>query len=126
MTASAPALVYVAGPYSAPTQWEVEQNVRRAEACGAEVVRLGAYPVIPHCNTRGWFTELQPAAWWYLTTEALLLRCDALVVCCDDYSWSVGTLAEVEAALSARMPVFVGERRMDDLSDWLATRGGTT
>jgi len=37
-------IVYVAGRFNADTHWEVEQNVRRAEALAVEVARLGAHP----------------------------------------------------------------------------------
>jgi hypothetical protein len=44
-------LVYIAGPYRAPTTWDVDQNIHRAREIGAIVAGLGAYPIIPHSNT---------------------------------------------------------------------------
>lgn len=41
-------LVYVAGPYAAPTPEGIEQNVRRAVAVGAYATRLGYAPIVPH------------------------------------------------------------------------------
>ena len=41
-------LIYIAGPFTAPTHWQVAQNIRAAEAAGREVALLGHMPVIPH------------------------------------------------------------------------------
>src|SRR5687767_6886277 len=44
-------LVYVAGSFSAPTRAGVEANIHAAALRGLEVAKLGACPMIPHCNT---------------------------------------------------------------------------
>jgi hypothetical protein len=40
--------VYVAGPYSASTKKEVEQNVKEAIEVGVAILKKGHYPYIPH------------------------------------------------------------------------------
>lgn len=44
-------LVYVAGPYRAKTQWQVDRNIQAAREVGAHILEAGAYPLIPHSNT---------------------------------------------------------------------------
>ncbi len=44
-------IIYIAGPYRAPTAWRIAENVRAAERVGLEVARAGAMPLIPHANT---------------------------------------------------------------------------
>jgi len=97
MTAPSPKLVYVAGPYRAPTPWEVECNIVAARKLGAKVAQVGAYPVIPHSNTAH-FDGLATDALWLGGTLELLRRCDA-VVFTGDYERSSGARDErVEAA----------------------------
>jgi hypothetical protein len=110
--------VYVAGPYAAATRWEEEQHVRRAEAVGYEVARRGAYPVIPHTNTRPLFSDLHDADWWYAATLAELRTCDAVVLV-PGWRQSTGATREKEAAEQAGIPVFLHVR---DLEGWFATR----
>lgn len=72
-----PPTIYIAGPYTAPTAWGIEQNIRRAEAEGMAVARLGGFPVIPHTNTRSWFAEVQPYEFWLAGTIKMMRSCDA-------------------------------------------------
>jgi hypothetical protein len=44
-------LVYVAGPYRGKGEWEVVQNIRRAETLALAVWKLGAACICPHKNT---------------------------------------------------------------------------
>jgi hypothetical protein len=91
-------LVYVAGPFSGKGATREEQRadtelkIKRAEALGLKVARLGAYPVIPHCNTsHPEFEDVQPYQFWIdghgrATTTTLR--------CCPVH----GRLADVERA----------------------------
>lgn len=87
-------LVYVAGPYRAANAWLVEQNIRNAEALGRVVAMCGAFPLIPHANTRQHFEPLQPAEFWLQGTLHLLAVCDAAVFT-EDYRRSTGAVAEM-------------------------------
>ena len=44
-------LVYIAGPYRAPTPWQVEQNIRAAMDAAVVVWAAGLYALCPHANT---------------------------------------------------------------------------
>ena len=108
-------LVYVAGPYTAPTRYAMERHVQAAESIGYEVARLGAMPVIPHTNTRPHFCDLQDESWWYAATLALLRVCDAVILA-PGWSQSVGVKGEILAAEELGMPVF---KTIMDLGEWL-------
>ncbi len=88
--------VYVAGPYRAPTAWGVEQNIVRARSWGAELVKAGAYPVIPHSNTSH-FDGLAEDWFWLAGTLELLKRCDGAIFI-PGWSASSGSKAEHAAA----------------------------
>jgi hypothetical protein len=107
-------LVYVAGPYRAPTAWGVERNIQRARDLGALVAQAGAYPVIPHSNTSH-FDGLAPDALWLDGTIELLRRCDAVIVV-DCWEQSSGTRAELAEANDRRLPVFF---ELADLRAWI-------
>ena len=109
-------LVYVAGPYSAPTRFETESNVHRAEALGVQVARAGAYPVIPHSNTRPYFEDLQGHDFWLAGTMQLMRRCDAVILL-ENWHQSSGAKAEVDEASAIGLPVFTN---IDALKSWLS------
>jgi len=98
-------VVYVAGAYKAPTSWQREQNVRRAENAALEIAKLGASPLCPHTNTRFFEGECTPE-FWYEATMELLRRCDAIFVIGSDWQQSEGTVREVEEATRLKKPVF--------------------
>ncbi len=106
-------LVYVAGPYRAPTIREIEHNIAKAEDAGVTIVTLGAYPVIPHANTRACFQGTATDGFFLEGTMELMRRCDAVLVIGD----SPGTRAEVREAEKLKIPVF--EKRTD-LLKWLS------
>lgn len=45
-------LIYIAGPYTAPTRWEQELRVRDAEYAMVDIARAGAMPICPHTMCR--------------------------------------------------------------------------
>ena len=98
-------VVYIAGPYSGPNAWAIEQNVRRAEEAGLFVAECGAMPIIPHTNTR-FFHGLLTEAFWYAGTMELLKRCDGIMLI-DRWMDSIGSKAEFEMALARKIPIFV-------------------
>lgn len=120
----APALVYVAAPYRGLTGWDVEQNIRRAEALAAEVAKLGAYPVTPHACTRGYFESFQPGEFWLRATLALLSRCDAAIFS-DDWERSTGARGELDWCVANGLPYFdqPGVGSLMALRHWLAGWG---
>jgi nucleoside 2-deoxyribosyltransferase len=98
-------LVYIAGPYRAPTTWGVDQNIHRAREIGAIVAGLGAYPIIPHSNTAHMDGAADDVLWLAGTLE-LMRRCDAVVVA-PRWERSTGTRAEIDEAMRLEIPVFM-------------------
>lgn len=97
-------VVYVAGPYRAPTHWGVVQNIRRAEEVGLEVAKLGVMPCVPHLAS-GSFGGEMPEEFWLEGTMDLLRRCDAVVLV-PGWRESRGTLDELCEAGALKIPVF--------------------
>ena len=102
-----PKLVYVAGSYRAASRWEVEQNIRRAEATAARVLEAGAFPVCPHANTRGYLEDLATEDFFVAGTLELMCRCDAVVLVADDpnLAQSRGVAGELAEAIRRGLPV---------------------
>lgn len=108
-------VVYIAGPFRAATAYEIELNVRVAEARALEVWRLGAAAICPHANTR-FFHGAAPDELWLSGDLELLRRCDALITC-RGYENSSGAKAEIEFARANGIPIF---HHILDLHMWLA------
>jgi hypothetical protein len=106
-------IIYIAGPFSAPTAWGIEQNVRRAESIAAEVVKLGAMPLCPHANTR-FFHGFASDEFFIEGTMELLRRCDAVALT-PDWRCSQGARGEEIEARRLGLPVF----------DWSTGAGGS-
>lgn len=98
-----PLLIYIAGPYRAPTAWQREQNIHRARTWGVAVAHAGAYPVIPHANAAHFDGEAEDALWLAGTLE-LMRRCDAVLMI-PRWSDSSGARAEHDEAMRLGIPV---------------------
>ena len=97
-------VVYVAGPFRAPTAWEIAENIREAERIGLQIARLGAMPLIPHANTAHFHGSL-PDEFWLKGTMELMRRCDAIMML-DGWRKSEGSVAEREEMVRLGKPVF--------------------
>lgn len=97
-------LVYVAGPFTAPNAFEFRANIHAAEEIGRVVAEAGAYPVIPHANTRH-FVGLCTEQFWYDGTIALLAACQAIALT-KDWRRSKGARNEARFAYASEIPVF--------------------
>ena len=115
--ASSIACIYIAGAYTAPDAWGVEQNVRRAESLAYEVAKLGAMPVCPHTNLRYMCYEI--ATFMYPATLELMRRCDAVLMV-EGWEQSTGACGEYEEAGLLKMPRFW---TLNGLRGWLSARG---
>jgi nucleoside 2-deoxyribosyltransferase len=107
-------LVYIAGPFRAANAWEVEQNIRKAEALALEVWKLGAAVVCPHTNTR-FFDGALPDATFLAGDLEILSRCDAVLMV-DGWEQSRGAVAESVFATDKGIRVFTS---LADLGQWL-------
>lgn len=111
---SALKVVYIAGPFRGPNAWEIEQNIRRAEALALEVWKIGAACLCPHTNTRFFQGAADDSVWLDGDLE-LLARCDAVLLT-PDWERSSGARAEVEFAVKRGIRIFYDLRA---LSQWL-------
>ena len=114
-------LIYIAGPYRAACEWQVVQNIRRAEALALAVWQSGAACICPHKNTALFGGAAEDSLWLEGDLE-MMRRCDA-VLCTDDWRRSKGALEEVRVANEARIPVF---QTLAELQKWLLSTSDTT
>jgi hypothetical protein len=110
-------VVYIIGPFRGKSNWDVQQNVRRAEAMALEVARLGAMPLCPHKNTEN-FDGLLTGEFWLEGTKELLRRCDAAIVL-PGWPASAGSVGEIEEA--AVRGIFIANN-LDELRGWLEAK----
>ena len=108
-------LVYVAGPYRASREWQVVENIRRAEAIALEVWLMGAACICPHKNT-ALFGGSAPDETWLRGDLEIVRRCDALILA-PGWELSKGTLVEIELAKQLKLPIF---HALEELRAWLA------
>jgi len=108
-------LVYVAGPYSAPTIEGRTANIHAAWLVGCQVATLGVYPVVPHTNTQH-MDKIQDWQWWIDATLELMLRCNAVLMM-EGWEKSRGARGEEAMAKKVGIPVFYN---IVDLAGWVA------
>ena len=109
-------VVYIAGRFSAPDQWQRARNVRAAETLAFAVAEVGAMPLNPLNNTHNFYGTLTEE-FWYDGTLELLRRCDAVILV-PGWDGSKGVQAEIDEALARKMPLF---ERVEELATWLRT-----
>jgi hypothetical protein len=107
-------LIYVAGPFRGPTPWDVEQNIRRAEAVALGIWEMGAAALCPHTNTR-FFDKTATDKTYLDGTLEMLRRCDAVVML-QRYTRSQGALNEQFEAQRLGLPIFY---EVPELEKWL-------
>ena len=111
-------IVYIAGPYRAPTPWGIECNIHTARNRAAQVVArlhtLGVFPLTPHANTAH-FDNLAPDEYYLEGTLEVLRRCNAVLMV-EGWETSSGALAEVAEAGRLGIPVFF---TLLELEQWL-------
>lgn len=97
-------LIYVAGKFRAPTVWEIQKNVHKAEELGHQVALAGFMPIIPHANSR-FFHDILDEQFWIDGTLELMRRCDGVIMV-DNWKDSEGARGEREEALRLALPNF--------------------
>ena len=107
-------LLYIAGPYTALSPWEIETNVRTAEMAAISIMRCyqDVFCYVPHCNTRwmGCIDEDQAIK----GNLEMMTSCDAVFVVGSHES--TGTRREVDLATSLGIPVL---RSLGDLEQFV-------
>jgi hypothetical protein len=97
-------LIYVAGPYSAKSPEQIEDNVRRAIDLGEELLKFGVVPFIPHL-THFWDKYSSKTHDEWLTIDLVVLeKCDGLIRLPGN---SVGADIEVEFCRQKEIPFFI-------------------
>ncbi len=104
-------LLYISGPYSAPTLIQREQNILNAKERYIRAMRSGEWwAVCPHTHTAGMETHLPE--WkheeWIAYDISLLRMCDAIWISPSaSLHMSHGTYLELAWAILANMPIMV-------------------
>jgi len=113
-------VVYVAGPFRAANSWDMELNIRHAEALSLKLWKMGAAVICPHANTRYFQGATKDAVWLEGDLE-IIRRCDAIVMT-KTWRRSSGAREEHHLAKDLGMPIF-HENKLQELRKWLRTKG---
>lgn len=95
-------VIYIAGPYSAPTDAEIDLNVNHARRVRDELVAKGWAVICPHANT-AYMDNAHPDV-YYTMDLAMLARCDAIMML-DGWEKSKGARMEFAFALTRTITV---------------------
>ena len=107
-------VIYLAGPYRAPTEYGVQQNIEAASKVALEVWTLGAACICPHKNT-AFFGGKLPDATWLDGDKELIRRSDAVLMM-EWWTDSDGAMDEKRFADDLGKPVLFDLKR---LARWL-------
>lgn len=105
-------VVYVIGPYSAPTPEQVRVNVALAADAGEELFQRGYAPIVTHSLTMGW--DDYPHADIMELCLALLSKCDCVCVL-DGWETSLGSRQEIRLAKALKIPVYYGVKEVPEI-----------
>lgn len=98
-----PALIYIAGPYTAPHPYLVQLNADEARWWAMEICKLGGYALAPHFLTLH-FEGIQNYDFYLNATLALMRRCDAVFML-PKWAQSNGARLEYDDAIRLKIPV---------------------
>ena len=89
-------VIYVAGPFRAPTHWGIVQNVRRAEEKALELWKTGYVVICPHLNMANFQGVCSDKIWLNGCLE-IIRRVDAIYMM-RGYENSKGSMDELALA----------------------------
>ena len=107
-------VIYIAGKYRGKSEWEVTQNIRKAEELAIFVWKNGGAAICPHKNT-AYFGGICPDETWLKGDLEIIKRCDA-VYALPYWIDSEGAKSEIEFSLKNGIVVFDDE---EDLLEYL-------
>ncbi len=112
-------LIYVAGPYSAPTEIGILDNIRKACEARDRLIENGWAVVCPHANTAN-MDNTNPGI-YYRMDLALLARCNAIYML-KDWENSAGAMMEfvfsTESKLRDRIVVYLQSHKIPSIEDY--------
>lgn len=97
-------VVYIAGPYRAPTPRKVLANIWQAQEAALAVWKLGGVAICPHSNCY-LFDDEAPNDVWMEGDLELLRRSDALLLV-TGWELSEGAKREHQVAVELGLPIF--------------------
>jgi len=97
-------VIYIAGPYRAPTEWGLEQNLRHVEDAAIMLWRDGWAVIAPHKNTAHFGGACWDSVWLEGDIE-ILKRCDAIFMV-KGWEKSTGATAELKVAKAQGMEIY--------------------
>jgi len=100
-------LTYLAGPFTAPTPWGIERNIRRAEEAAEDIIRArdDVALIVPHSLGRCFVGRAGTPEYWYAATMRMMESCDAIVML-DGWHESVGSRAEFRRAHGLGLSIY--------------------
>lgn len=96
-------VIFISGPYRAGTPYQIQENIRKAEAVALEVWKRGDIALCPHKNTALFDGECLDYVWLEGDLE-LLRRCDGMILV-PGWENSSGVKAEIAEALKLGIPI---------------------
>ncbi len=106
------ALVYISGPYTAPTPLDIHANIEVAHRMAVVLWNAGFGCITPHLNTAHFehFCPDVPHAAWLEADLQMLESCDAILML-PGWEQSKGALMERDRAYELRLGVY--ESKLD-------------
>lgn len=105
-------IVFISGPYRAPTPWQIQANIRRAAEVALHYWKQGYAVICPHMNTALFDGEANDNVWLDGAIE-IMLRCD-LIVMMPGWECSDGARDEYRVAqYHGKEIIYHGDKVMD-------------
>lgn len=103
-------VIYVAGPYTAPTVLETLANVEAARNLSQRIWRAGHVAICPHLNTFEFKVGEDPHTTFLVGDFEIISRCDGMVML-PGWKKSYGAVAERIFAKWLGLPVYEASMR---------------
>lgn len=116
-------VVYIAGPYRAPTPRRVLANIWAAQEAALAVWKAGGVAICPHSNCY-LFDDEAPGSVWLEGDLELLRRSDAILLV-TGWEHSEGATREQQVAVELGLPIFY-DTQSYALTSWIAQWKRTT
>ncbi len=98
-----PPRVYVAGPYTAPDEWQVYENIHRARVVAQQLWAKGYAVLCPHLNTQ--FFGGMVTREMFMRGDLAWLECADMIVMVEGWERSEGSKEERAFAERRGIPV---------------------